>query len=501
MFGFIGLIIMISVLTIILAGILFGTNIIEIKNNWAKMRCSAYVMFTAPFYQPSDDKRSSTDFAIDNFMFCISSLSNEALASAFTPIYESLQGFFSTITIFKSLLNSFRSYFSQLMEQFESMIGDRFRKFITVFDLFRFGMKKMESALSRNSAIILASLLQGISGITFIQNLVQFILKVVIIIIAILAALVIFLFFVMFPVIPVIITTIGIITAAGFGAAVGSYTGAFCLHPSTKIILQDGTYKTIDKIVLGDNLEPSIKTYLFSNRVYGILETEGAKTDLYEIDGIKMSGSHRVFDKGRWVLAQDIKRGKKISEKADRLFILNTRHHSISAFESFPLIVGDWEEISTERGQDEWYKFVAVKLKAKIDWSKKATSIPLMSGSVEVVCLNGKKTISDLNIGDYVIDRNGNTRVLAIYKGYLGGPVNTSEWLSDGNWIFVNGKWKQNSNGSSGGTSQKTLGYQIITESGSFNIIYNGSKLLVRDFTECGIQNIEECYSILDNFI
>ena len=503
MFGFIGLIILTILLTTILAAILFGTNIIEIKNNWAERRCDPYVMFTAPLYKKSDDTRSSTDFAIDNFMFCISSLSNDALSSAFAPIYEALQGFFGTINIIQGLMNNFRSYFKQLGSQFESILGDRFHKFISVFDIFRVGMKKLESAFSRNNAILIATLFQGMAGYTFIQNFVQFIIKIVIIIIAVLASLVIFLFFVMFPVIPVILTTIGILTAAGFGAAVGSYTGAFCLHPSTNIILQNGSYKPIYEIKLGDILTPSIKTYTFQNQVYGILETDGTLTDLYEIDGIKLSGSHRVFEKGKWLLTEDIKRAVKIKQRADRLYILNTRHHWIAAVTDIsndPLIVSDWEEISTERGQEEWHKYVAVKLGAKIDWSKTATSIPLISEEVKVHCLNGKRSISSISIGDYVMDDKGETRVLAVYKGYLGKPVNSMQWLSDGNWIF-DGIWKQNNHGAQGGDSNETLGYQIITESGSFKIQYNSKDLLIRDFTECGIKHIEECYSILDDYI
>ena len=503
MFGFIGLIILTILLTTILAAVLFGTNIIEIKNNWAERRCDPYVMFTAPLYKKTDDTRSSTDFAIDNFMFCINSLSNDALSSAFAPIYEALKGFFGTINIIQGLMNNFRSYFSQLKGQFESILGDRFHKFLSVFDIFRVGIKKLESAFLRNNAILLATLFQGMAGYTFIQNFVQFIIKIVIIIIAVLASLVIFLFFVMFPVIPVILTTIGILTAAGFGAAVGSYTGAFCLHPSTNIILQDGSYKSINKIKLGDILTPSFKTHIFPNQVYGILQTEGALTNLYEIDGIKLSGSHRVLEKGKWLLAEDIKRALKIKERSDRLYILNTRHHWIAAvsdISSDPLIVSDWEEVSTERGQDEWYKYVAVKLGAKIDWSKKATSIPLIGEEVKVHCLNGKKCVSSISIGDYVIDDKGETRVLAVYKGYLGKPVASSQWLSDGNWIF-DGIRKQNRHGEQGGDSNETLGYQIITESGSFKIQYNNKNILIRDFTECGIKHIEGCYSILDDHI
>jgi len=500
MFGFIGLIMMTTLLTTILCGILFGTNIIEIKNNWPKRRCEPYVMFTAPLYQKSGSEESSADFAFNNFMYCVETLSSDSLSTVFAPIYEILKGFFNTISVIKTLLNNFRSYFTGLTSLFEGIIGERFKKFTVLFDLFRVGMKKLESAYSRNGAILTATLFQGMSGIVFMQNFVSFIIKVVIIIIAVLAALVIFLFFAMFPVIPVIITTIGILTAAGFGAAVGSYTGAFCLHPSTKIVLNNGSYKPINEINLGDILEPSIKTFVFPNSVYGILEVDGLRTDLYEIDGVKISGTHRIFEKGRWILARTSSRAKPLTEKSDRLYILNTKHHWVSTIKGDGkiLTVSDWEEVSTKQGQEEWLAFVAGKLGSTI--SKIPTSEPLCGEDVEVLCLDGIKPISKISIGDFVLSEYGLTRVLGIYKGYLGKSVDNSKWLSDGNWI-MGSEWALNSNGCSGGSLLETVGYQLITESGSFKIRYSNKDLIIRDFTECGIENIEDCYDVLDIFI
>ena len=62
-------------------------------------------------------------------------------------------------------------------------------------------------------------------------------------------------------------------------------------------------------------------------------------------------------------------------------------------------------------------------------------------------------------------------------------------------------EWSINSDGCLGGSSLETVGYQLITESGSFKISYSNKDLLIRDFTECGIENIEDCYDILDIFI
>lgn len=506
MVGLIGLMIMILFLTTIMSAILFGTSIIEIMNSWKERRCEPYVIFTAPLYKKSTDERSATNFALDNLMFCIEHLSDDIMGEAFAPIYEILKGSFTTIAAITGLLTNFRGYFKTLMDQFEGIINTRFRKFITVFDLFRVGLVKLESAFGRINGVLIATLYQSMAGYVFIQNMVQAIVKIVIIMISILAAMVVFLFFVMFPVIPIILTTIGLITSAGLGAAVGSYTGAFCLDPSTSIVLSNNTTKPIKSIDLGTILLPSYKTYKYENIVYGILETDGSKTDMYSIDTIRMSGSHRVFENGSWVLAKNVKRSKPISYKSDRLFILNTTHHWVPAVSNSKILyVSDWEEVDTKKGQNAWLEFVANKLHAEVPEST-PSSIPLLGKDIEVLTNGVKKPISSIRIGDKVHDENGETIVLGIYKGYLGNSIESTTWISDGNWIKVNNSWRLFLEGSKTASSfyyndANTIGYQLITESGSFSINYSDFTLVIRDFTECGIKNIEECYEILDTVL
>ena len=504
MFGFIGLIVLIMILTIGLSAILFGTNIIDIMSNWTTRRCEPFVMFTAPLYKPGYDKRSTTEFAIDNFTFCLQTLSSDVMSGAFSPLFNMLKENFKVIDVASGLFKNFRFYFKTLIDKFTSIFESRYQQFRNLFDMFNHGFTKLESAFARINGMIIAIIFQAMSGYTFIQNLIQFIIKIIIIIIIILAALVFFLFFFMFPVIPMILTTIGIITAAGLGAAVGGYTGAFCLHPNTSIMLSNGISVPIKNINIGDTLLPSFKTYIFANNVTGILEADGSKTNLYDIDGIKISGTHRVFEKGEWVLVRNIERAKKINEKSNLLYILNTKHHWVSAKGNTDIVyVSDWEEVDNEHGQLTWLEFVAKKIGCTVPFYL-PSSIPLVSKSVEVYKkIEGKpmKTnISDIKIGDKVFDALGKfTVVKAVYKGSFNTDLDT--WISDGNWVFDK-EWTLNSEGAKEVIkAPQQIGYQLITESGSFIVLYKNKEILLRDFTECGIENLEDCYDVLDKVL
>ena len=58
-------------LTVGLAFIFAYMNVEKIKADWPNQRCNPLVMISGFLYKPSDDTRSSGEFAQDNFQFCI----------------------------------------------------------------------------------------------------------------------------------------------------------------------------------------------------------------------------------------------------------------------------------------------------------------------------------------------------------------------------------------------------------------------------------------------
>jgi len=462
-------------------------------------------MFTAPLYQKSSDKRNATDFAYENLSYCLRTVSVATMAQAFAPLFESLKSNFKVIEVVTKIFSSMRLYLQMLLTQFTNIFEDRFSTFKSVFERFRLGFRKLKSAHDRINAIITSTIFQALTGITFLKNFVQFVIMVIFIILGILAAMMILLIFIFFPGIAIITTTTAILMAAGLGAGAAAVEGAFCLHPETMIRLAYGEAKPIKEIKLGDVLPPSFKTFIYPNGVYGILEVNGSKTPLYELDGVKISGTHRVFEKGAWTLVRDIERAKKTNIVSDRLYILNTTHHLVYAeSENGTLYVSDWEEVSTEEGQEKWIEFVSKKL-GLTKPTHLPSSIPLCGKDVKVVLESGEHLpINEITIGTKVKSGDGLTTVIGIYKGYINNQTKTDEWLSDGNWVKTPNGWSIFECGVKDldckrFSEETMIGYQIITSSGIFNINYLNNNLVLRDFTECGTENLEDCYSVLDN--
>jgi len=497
--GFIGLILMVFFLTILFAGILIQTDIQDIMSNWDKRRCDIFVIFAAMFLKPRSDPRSASDFAISNFEFCLRENAVSVISSAFAPLFDIFKQQLGAGSIIMNIMSNFRSYLKTAVGSFSSILQERLQQFYGLFDKFIFSFLKIKQGLSRTNAALVSMVYQAISGIKFFQNMVQFVIMVVMIIIGILAALVIFLFFVMIPVIPLILTTISLLVAAGLGGAVSSYGGAFCLHPSTQIVLSNNTTKYVTNIRLGDELPPSLKTHLFPNKVTGILVADGRYTKLLNVNGILMSETHRVMSQGFWKLAKDVPESFPTDIIADRLYILNTAHHWVPTVneKNQQIFVSDWEEVDTFAGQIAWIQFVQKILGSTKLLYDIPTSIPLLGKDIQVYTPKGLVPIHSISIGDTVFNsKNQETVVIGLYEGM--GLLNGESCMSDGNWVFDNGEWRLFLEGSA---DKESVGYHLITESGELRIQSNDLSYVIRDFTECGIENIEGCYSILDNHL
>ncbi len=60
----------------------------SIMANWTKERCKLPIILTSFMYKPSDYVGSSSEFAQDNFDFCVKSFANAALKTATEPALQ-----------------------------------------------------------------------------------------------------------------------------------------------------------------------------------------------------------------------------------------------------------------------------------------------------------------------------------------------------------------------------------------------------------------------------
>ena len=468
-------------------------------NNWPEQRCGVFVMFASYWLKPDSDPRTDSQFAAENFQFCLKEVSQNVMKIVMAPFTAVLGKQAGVTNVFMQVLNSIKTAIKRMYDEFLSFMDPFFKKFNAIANQIGIVTQKLKMAFQRLNAALLSVVFSGLSIVKGINNTVKFVVKVVLIILAIMVALIILLFFVLFPFIPLIITPVilAIISAApliGNDAAdeAAGDQGAFCFTGDTPILLADGTMKPMKDLVLGMKLANS-------GTVEGILIMEGDRTPLFVLQGIRVSGSHLVKDEQGWhSVAEDV-RAKPIEDRVTRLYCLNTSNRLIPVVnqEGATILFRDWEEIAEddEEGQRGWNQMVASMIGSMRSNSTEQDTFCLMDPRIHLPTPNGRKPLDSIQIGDQIeLSYNRSTRVIGIVEGLVIGQA-TLDWLSG----CIEKKYTPT------GLIHRRLtttavstdlikGKHLITDTGLLVAYVNGSVLHLRDFTEVGIDRIHETY-------
>jgi len=464
-----------------------------IMKNWDTLRCNPFVMFGSPYLKPDDDPRSAGEFSSDNFRYCAKELAQKTMALALAPFMALFNEHISIGALVSQILEAIFWLLKKLYEAFLSFIEPFLKKFQAIAYQAGIATKHLQTAFQRINAIMVSFIFVGLSAFQSMQNFIDTVINIIIIICGIMLAIIIILFFILFPFIPLIITVLTVISAVVIGSAASAAAdmkGGFCFAPETPVRLKTGVTKPISELQVGDELE--------GGTVEGVLVFDGTAVPLYNLNGIRVSGSHLVQDEqGGWRSVASDGRAVPIQERVPLLYCLNTSQRIIPVLGSTgPVQFRDWEEIEEEdeEGQRGWDTLI----RSMLGMDQEATeprehqdTFCLMSPAIHVrrqdgLCIR----LEEVRIGDLVEDEKGVfTRVLGLVEGQVQGSSVASNRLWMSACIRKSGsKWTRGTTLRSGSDTQ--VGRHLITESGTFQTELG----LFRDFTEVGYDRIQETY-------
>lgn len=283
-------VLILAVLVVILYAISQLANYTEIRRNWSHYRCDPAIMPFAKVYGHNLE---------ETIGFCMGKVVQEHAAEVINPIYDGIQevsgvvdGVFSKVEAVGGGISGLLKGFETFMINFANslrLVGTRVRmSFVRVADIFR-----------RIHGIFIAFVYAGLSALTFGGNLIC----------------------------NPLVTFIG--TIAGVDIC--------CFVPETLVVMADGSAKPICDVVLGDTLADGAEVgslYLF----------DGHGVDMYELNGIRVSGNHYLAS------------GCRVDEHTEaiscasvpRLWCLGTSTNRISVkgADGSTVVLADYEESS-----------------------------------------------------------------------------------------------------------------------------------------------------------
>jgi hypothetical protein len=457
----------------------------EVISNWSERRCDLDILLTSFRYKPADDSRSIPEFAADNLKFCVTSKTSAYLQTIFGLLFEILRKQFAAGDIMTHVFKILRVQLNTLYRPFSQMMNRFFTKFKQIGSLASRIFQQIFMAMKKAAATAIASIFVALSLQTLFLNVIDFIIKVIMIVLYICMAL-IFIFFL--PILPllviVLITVIGIETA--MPGSTGPMGSVFCFDKKTNVIMKSGILEHISSLKPGDILHDDIL-------VQAVIEVPGEQ--LYDLDGVLVSGYHCLYEDDDVIYVKDHPRAKKSERKEETLWTLITNKREIPVMGSKgPLRFLDWDEIPDSREAEKAWEMVAFGMlnsKDTIVNTMVPTSAPCLDRSLKVwMHQGGWRPLDVVKVGDWIYGKDCFVKVTGICNRIvhtaIGLPHNR---MTDGNWILDNeGEWKH----PQGKIENVTWGgIQLITDMGYFKVqMVNGQEYLVRDFTEVGAKQI-----------
>ncbi len=497
-----------------------GLERTSVINNWSSRRCELPVVVSGMFFKPNSDSRTKSQFAKDNFDFCMKSYVDKFMNLLFAPINAIFGKQANVAGSAIDMVNTIRTIAQTLYNTLSTYLEQYYRKFTaSVYEMSRV-VQYLRMAMNRANAMAMSMLYSGITLLRGMLNTIQFIIKVILIICGIMLAIIIILIFVLFPVIPIIVSTLGAIIVAVISLSIvisekvadeaSSDRSGFCFSEDTQVLIkeEDGTEKRIDvkDIGLGTELGSGY------GRVTSVIKMDGNNVQMYDVNGIIVSGSHLIKGTDNiWKSVASDERSKKTDIKSKVLYCFNTTSNVIPVYsrDNTIILFRDWEEIDKDdiKGQYNWnYTILSLLNKNSNYYSWKDSlnnysDIQALGSKVKVKTTDGYIEISKIELfSNKIVDRNGKTqKVLGVITSEINGLNDDGIWntslceINNGTWI----------KGKSSVIDSDIImnGCMLITETGEF-IIWDEQEekeKIIRDFTEVGYNEIYKTYSFVES--
>jgi hypothetical protein len=390
-------------------------NALSIKNDWVNQRCNPKVIPFAGFiYKPK--YKSAIEFTGDNFNFCIQGILQQITGYTIQPFTFLLSYITNIFNQLGKAINIIRDFFSKLRNNFTNIAENILSRILNMLIPMQEILIALQDSFSKGQAILTAGLYTALGSYYTLQSLLGAVTNLIIKILIIMASMIILFFIIPFT-IPLGITLSGIFLAISIPLAIivvfmtqvlnirtdlripGLPKPPSCFDKNTKIQMFNKSFKSIENIQCGDILMNNIK-------VTAKMKLNANDITMYELNGIIVSGSHRVMYENKWIYVKDHPKNKVVLNYSEPyLFCLNTTSKKINIKD---LIFCDWDELYDNNLE----KILNCKINQNNKIIKETSNIHFyldngFTGETNINLENGiVKNINQIEIGDILVNNN-----------------------------------------------------------------------------------------------
>jgi hypothetical protein len=255
----------------------------ELKENWRYYRTNPAIMLFAGFINAPENV-SKMEYTQTNFRSLVSSIVKKFIDILMIPIYPIIQLFMRMMKMVSEVLNKLRNQMGVMRNYLFRLFEQVYTRLQNSVAAITFYLLKLREGLKRSYGLMNLMVYTAEHSYIFMQSLVS--------------------------------SPLGAfgeaaeyagLTAAIFTFGVGgipTWRSSLCFHPHTQIEMNDGSYKSIANVKLGEPLKDN-------NRVIAKIVSE-VSTPMYSLNNVLVSSDHLVQYNNKWVRVRDCPHAKPI---------------------------------------------------------------------------------------------------------------------------------------------------------------------------------------------
>jgi hypothetical protein len=348
--------ILIIILLLVLAYASVMTNIQPIKDNWAVERCNPKVIPFAGFINKPENS-TIIEFTEFNFNYCMQNILTSVTGTAVNPLTYITSGLTAVYNEIAETLNSVRVIISNIRTNIDKITQEIMGRLLNIMTPIQTILISFIDITQKAQGIFVTGLYTSLGLYYTVQSALGAFIQVVIDMILILGGIIIVLWFIpsFWPIaiastLTYLLTSTVLIIIIDFmhrqmGIEVNSpipMPGS-CFDKNTWLLMNDGTFKIIEKVNVGDILANN-------NIITAKLKLDATNVDMFLLGNTKVSGSHQTFFKGKWIFVKDHPyRIPILNYKENYIYCLNT---SLKTITIDNILFSDWDEVFEEEKEE-----------------------------------------------------------------------------------------------------------------------------------------------------
>jgi len=292
----------------------------ELDTQWTKIRCQPqYMPFAGLIHQ--EDGKSAFDVTGENFTQCSNSILSEIAGYETMPLYYMTEASRSVMDSLTGVMNVARQDFKAIRDAIGKVLNEIYQRIEAFLVPIRFIFLKQQSLLKKSQGIMVTVLYVVLSAYSSLRAFIKTFLDIVILALIAFAAIIVVLFALIFSIPAAIAALVVFVALTGFLVPIIIWAENLlaitspklpskpsCFSESTPVrVLRPESFFSkkqtikevpIKKVVPGDKIATYSEDVHDLDHVCAVMELDGSRTKLVNIDGIVVSENHPLVWNG-----------------------------------------------------------------------------------------------------------------------------------------------------------------------------------------------------------